>query len=709
MSYYILWGVRMFEKVIKRNNDVVNADRSKIEDAVFKALVVTREDRLRGDLKKLAGVVTDYVIKEIEKQGREIPKVEDIQDTVEYILMKIGEYDTAKAYIKYRYEHKKDRENKKTAMDILSLFDEYIGKSDWMVKENSNMSYSLQGLNNHVIAKATKTFWLNNIYGDVIRDAHEDGDIHIHDLGLLSTYCCGWSLEDLLLNGFGGAPGKVESAPPKHFEAALMQLVNFIYTLQGEAAGAQAVSNFDTLLAPFVREDNLTYDEVRQAMQAFIFNMNIATRVGFQTPFFNLTMDKDVPSTHRNLPIIVGGNRDFNHTYSEYQKEMDMINIAFCEVMMKGDAKGRVFTFPIPTYNITPDWEWNGQVTEKIMEMTAKFGIPYFSNFINSDMNPEDARSMCCRLRLDNRELIKRGGGLFGANPMTGSIGVVTINMARLGYISKDINELFNRLERLMEIAKNSLENKRKILEENIIKGLYPYSKHYLRTIYEGHGEYWFNHFATIGPNGMNECIKNFTDGKESIITPAGKEFAEEILDFMNDVLIKFQEETGHLYNLEASPAEGTAYRFAKIDKEKYPDIITAGTVKPYYTNSSQLPVGHTEDLFDALDMQESLQTKYTGGTVFHGFIPERIESVEVVKNVLNKVMRTYKIPYFTLTPTFSICPEHKYIAGEVPVCPICGANTEIWTRVVGYHRPVQNWNEGKQEEFKERVEFKVS
>jgi len=699
----------MFEKVIKRNNDVVDADRIKIENAIFKALVITREDRLRGDLKKLAEVVTDYVIKEIESKDSEIPKVEDIQDTVEYILMKIGEYDTAKAYIKYRYEHKKERENKKTAMDILSLFDEYIGKSDWTVKENSNMSYSLQGLNNHVIAKATKTFWLNNIYDEAIRDAHEEGDLHIHDLGLLSTYCCGWSLEDLLLNGFGGAPGKVESAPPKHFEAALMQLVNFIYTLQGEAAGAQAVSNFDTLLAPFVREDKLTYDEVRQAMQAFIFNMNIATRVGFQTPFFNLTMDKDVPGTHKKLPVIIGGKRDFTRTYSEYQEEMDMINMAFCEVMMKGDAKGRVFTFPIPTYNITPNWQWDGKVTDKIMEMTAKFGIPYFSNFINSDMNPEDARSMCCRLRLDNRELIKRGGGLFGANPMTGSIGVVTINMGRLGYISKDINDLFSRLERLMEIAKNSLESKRKILEENIMKGLYPYSKHYLRSIYEANKEYWFNHFATIGPNGINECIKNFTDGKESIITVAGKEFADEILSFMNEVLIKFQEETGHLYNLEASPAEGTAYRFAKLDREKYPDIITAGTVKPYYTNSSQLPVGHTEDLFDALDMQESLQTKYTGGTVFHGFIPERIDSIEVVKDVLKKVMNNYKIPYFTLTPTFSICPEHKYIAGEVPVCPICGEKTEIWTRIVGYHRPVQNWNEGKQEEFKERVEFKVS
>lgn len=400
----------MFKTVVKRNGEIVSGDRKKIEGAIFKALVATQENRSRCELRKLSEVVTDYVIQEIHRQQKieSVPKVEEIQDTVEKVLMRIGEFDTAKAYIKYRYEHKKQREHKKTAMDILSLFDEYIGQNDWTVKENSNMSYSLQGLNNHVIAKATKTFWLHNVYTETVRKAHETGDLHIHDLGLLSTYCCGWSLEDLLTTGFGGAIGKVESSPPKHFEAALMQLVNFIYTLQGEAAGAQAVSNFDTLLAPFVRIDRLTYDEVRQAMQSFVFNMNIATRVGFQTPFFNLTMDKDVPATHKDLPILVGGKRDYNHTYSEFQNEMDMLNQAFCEVMMKGDAKGRVFTFPIPTYNITHDWNWESPVTNSIMEMTAKFGIPYFSNFVNSDMKPEDARSMCCRLRLDNRVLQKR-------------------------------------------------------------------------------------------------------------------------------------------------------------------------------------------------------------------------------------------------------------------------------------------------------------
>jgi len=698
----------MLGLIVKRNQEIVPFERDKIETAVFKALVVANEDRQRKSLRNLSVSVTDRVIYELEKklvEGQH-PSVEQIQDTVEFVLMTMGEMDTAKVYIKYRYKHLEQRENKQSAMDILSLFDDYIGRSDWQVRENSNMSYSLQGLNNHVIAKATKHFWLHNVYAGSVRDAHDSGDLHIHDLGLLSTYCCGWSLEDLLKRGFGGAPGKVESGPAKHFEAALMQLVNFIYTLQGEAAGAQAVSNFDTLLAPFIRLDNLDYLQVKQMMQAFIFNMNIATRVGFQTPFFNITMDKEVPSTHRDLPIIIGGKYHYDLNYGDFQKEMDMINMAFCDVMMEGDARGRVFTFPIPTYNITDNWDWDNPVSEKIMEMTAKFGIPYFSNFINSDMDPEDVRSMCCRLRLDNKELIRRGGGLFGANPKTGSIGVVTINMARLGYVSDSMENLLERLERLMEIAKDSLETKRKVLEVNMHKGLYPYSKHYLQDIYETYEEYWHNHFATIGPNGMNECIMNFTKGQENIVTAVGKELAEEILDYMNEVLIKFQEETDHLYNLEASPAEGTAYRFARLDMERYPDILVSGDKVPYYTNSTQLPVGHTEDLFDALDHQEALQIKYTGGTVFHGFVPERVESTEIVKQTLQKVMTNYRIPYFTLTPTFSICPEHKYLPGEVFECPHCQAETEVWTRIVGYHRPVQNWNDGKQEEFKDRKEF---
>lgn len=696
----------MLTMIEKRNGELESFNRQKIEEAVFKSLVATKPSRLRKDLQKLTEVVADYVLLEIENSTEKYPKVEAIQDAVENVLMKMGEYETAKSYIKYRYEHKKQRENKQTAVDILSLFGDYIGQNDWLIRENSNMSYSLQGLNNHIISKASKAFWLHNVYTESVRNAHDDGSLHIHDLGLLSTYCCGWSLEDLLLKGFGGVPGKVESAAAKHFDTALLQLVNFIYTVQGEAAGAQAVSNFDTLLAPFIRWDGLSYADVKHAMKTFVFNMNIATRVGFQTPFFNITMDKEVPSTHAQMPIIIGGKHLYDYTYGAFQKEMDMINKAFCEVMMEGDAKGRIFTFPIPTYNITDNWDWNNEVTDSIMEMTAKYGTPYFSNFVNSDLNPEDVRSMCCRLRLDNKALIKRGGGLFGANPKTGSIGVVTINMGRLGYLSKTYEELLSRLERLMEIAKDSLEAKRKVLEANMKKGLYPYSKHYLEDVNDNYGEYWHNHFATIGPNGMNECILNFTDGKETIVTEQGREMARDILDFMNDTLIRFQIETGHLYNLEASPAEGAAYRFAKADKEIYPSIYTAGGDVPYYTNSTQLPVGHTPDLFEALDYQDDLQVRYTGGTVFHGFIPEKLHSIETVKLILQKVTRNYKLPYFTITPTFSICEDHKYIAGECHTCPTCGKATEVWSRVVGYHRPISSWNDGKQSEFKERVTF---
>jgi len=697
----------MIEQVEKRNGAKVPFNRKKIEDAVLKSLIATKPNRLKQSLKKLSEVITDYVIITIEKM--EYPTVEAIQDAVEDTLMQMGEYVTAKNYIKYRYEHKKQRLHKKSAMDILSLFGEYIGQNDWLVKENSNMAYSLQGLNNHIISKASKSFWLNEVYDETIHKAHESGALHIHDLGLLSTYCCGWSLEDLFLKGFGGVAGKVESAPAKHFDTALMQIVNFIYTVQGEAAGAQAVSNFDTMLAPFVAVDGLDYQAVKHHMKTFIFNMNIATRVGFQTPFFNVTMDKEVPSTHRDLPVIIGGKHNFEHTYGEYQSEMDMINRAFCEVMMAGDAKGRIFTFPIPTYNITDDWRWDDDVTAIIMEMTAKYGTPYFSNFVNSDLNPEDVRSMCCRLRLDNKELIRRGGGLFGANPKTGSIGVVTINMGRLGYMNTTMDGLRDSLERLMHLAKNALELKRKVLEANMMKGLYPYSKYYLQDVFDTQQEYWHNHFATIGPNGMNECILNFTKGQETILTPKGKKMAEELLDFMNEVLLKFQIETDHLYNLEASPAEGAAYRFAKIDKAMFPDIITAGKDEPYYTNSTQLPVGYTEDLFEALDAQDTLQTKYTGGTVFHGFIPERIDDVEVVKTILQNVTQQYRLPYFTITPTFSICEDHKYIAGEHATCPTCGKTTEIWSRVVGYHRPIQSWNVGKQSEFKERKAFVVA
>lgn len=701
----------MFSRLMKRNGEIVIFDRFKIEGAVLRALEAVQDDRCEATLKRIAKAACDTVLFTLSQTFHEdaLPCVEDIQDMAERALMSVGEFDAAKKYITYRYEHKIEREVKHTALDMLHLFDDYMSQKDWTVKENSNMSYSLQGLNNHVVSKATKTFWLNSVYNEAIRQAHSEGDLHIHDLGLLSTYCCGWSLEDLLRKGFGGAEGKVESGPAKHFESALMQLVNFIYTLQGEAAGAQAVSNFDTLLAPFIHFDRLTYAEVKQAMQTFVFNMNVATRVGFQTPFFNITMDKEVPSTHANLPVIIGGEGQFDYTYKDFQLEMDMINKAFCEVMMAGDHKGRVFTFPIPTYNITDDWDWDNEVTQDIMAMTARYGIPYFSNFVNSDLDPEDVRSMCCRLRLDNKVLIKRGGGLFGANPKTGSIGVVTINMARLGYVSSDLEDLKVRLERLMRVAMQSLELKRKVLEDNMHGGLYPYSRYYLQDVYESNGAYWFNHFATIGPNGLNECIRNLTKDQENITSDAGRKIAEDILDFMNEVLLVFQTETDHLYNLEASPAEGTAYRFAQLDLARYPAIITAGTTTPYYTNSSQLPVGHTADLFDALDAQEALQMKYTGGTVFHAFLHEKLDDLETVKEVLKRVMTGYQIPYFTLTPTFSICPDHKYLKGQQPICPHCKKATEVWTRVVGYHRPVQNWNEGKQAEYTERLTFEIA
>lgn len=576
------------------------------------------------------------------------------------------------------------------------------------------MGFSLQGMNNHIVSDVTKSFWLEKVYSEPIKDAHVNGDFHIHDLGLLAPYCCGWNLEDFLLKGFGGVSGKIESKPPKHFRTALLQLVNLSYTLQGEAAGAQAVSNFTTYLAPFVRHDGLTYNEVKQALQEFVFNLNVPTRVGFQTPFVNLTMDLKCPNILKGQPVIIGGEYRFDMTYGDFEKEIEMINLAFAEVMMEGDAKGRIFSFPIPSYNVTDDWDWESEVVNKIFEMAGKYGIPYFTNFLSSDLSPDDIRSMCCRLRLDNRELRKRGGGLFGANPLTGSIGVVTINFARLGYLSKSKEEFYERLKRLMDMARDSLKVKRKIIEQNTEMGLYPYSRYYLQGVYQRFGRYWSNHFSTIGINGMNECIMNFYkkvyNRNEDITTPEGLKFANEVLDYMRDVISQYQEEDeGILYNLEATPAEGTAYRLARLDKKQFPDIITAGKDEPYYTNSTALPVGFTDDIFQALDLQEELQTKYTGGTVFHAFLGERIANVETAKALVKKILTNYRIPYLTLSPTFSICDNHGYLKGEQHVCPECGKETEIWTRVVGFHRPVQNWNKGKQEEFKDRKTFSVA
>lgn len=593
----------------------------------------------------------------------------------------------------------------------VKLVDDYLKKLDWQVKENSNMTYSIQGLNNYISSAISKNYWLNKIYTPQIKQAHENGDIHIHDLNIISTYCVGWDLKDLLTEGFTGVDGKVKCAPPKHFRTALGQIVNFLYTMQGEAAGAQAFSNFDTLLAPFVRYDNLDYAQVKQAMQEFVFNLNVPTRTGFQTPFTNITMDMTVPSYYAEAPVIIGGEL-MEETYKEFQKEMNLINKAYFEVMMQGDYTGKVFTFPIPTYNITKDFDWENPELEGLWEMTAKYGIPYFSNFVNSDMKPEDARSMCCRLRIDNRELEYRGGGLFGSNPLTGSVGVVTINLPRIGYLANNEAEFFQMLCRNMELARESLEIKREVIEEYTDKNLYPYTKFYLRDIKARFGVYWKNHFSTIGLVGMNEACENLL-GK-NIGTKEGKEFALKVMDYMRNMISNFQKETGHNYNLEATPAEGTTYRLARLDKQKFDAIKCANEheyksgAKPFYTNSTQLPVNYTDDIFELLDNQDDLQTRYTGGTVVHIFAGERVYDTNVVKNLVKKVCENYKLPYFTFSPTFSVCPTHGYVAGEHFTCPDCGANCEVFSRVVGYISPVNQWNEGKAEEFKLRKTFDI-
>ena len=686
-------------KVQKRNGEIVDFDGSKIKLAIFAAAKsVGGKDEMVAQ--RLTRMVVDIVN---ETYGASIPSVEDVQDIVEKVLIEEGHAKTAKAYILYRKKHEEIREVRNLFMDAERMVEEYVNLEDWRVNENANMGFSLQGLNNHIVESITKKYWLNKIYRKELRDAHIRGDIHIHDLGLLAPYCCGWDLEAFLRYGFKGAKGKIESKPPKHFESALGQLVNLLYTLQGESAGAQAVSSIDTYLAPFIYYDDLNYAQVKKAIQRFVFNLNVPTRVGFQTPFTNVTLDITPHPLLRNQAAIIGG-KGMEKTYKEFQKEMDMFNKAFCEVMMEGDGAGRAFSFPIPTVNITNDFPWDSEVVNGIMEMTRKFGTPYFANFLNSDLSPEDVRSMCCRLRLDNRELRKRGGGLFGANPLTGSINVVTINMGRIGYLSKTVEEFKRKVREFMEIGKEICENKRDVLEQYMDAGLYPYSRYYLQGVKDASGQYFKNHFSTIGINGMNEACLNLLG--VDITTEEGNEFAVEIMEFMNRVIQIFQEETGSLWNLEASPAEGASYRFARLDKKMYPNIITQGKEEPYYTNSTQLPVGHTADIFEALELQEKLQSLYTGGTVFHGFIGEEIESIETCKLLIKRIMENSSIPYVTITPTFSICAEHGYLSGEHFQCPHCEREAEVWTRVVGFHRPVQSWNKGKQEEFKDRQEF---
>jgi len=696
----------MFDQIRKRDGRIADFDPSKVTRAIQKAGEATGEFNEKEAKKMTMKVIS--MARDLRLGP--IPEVEEIQDIVERVLLDSPFYKTAKAYIIYREQHNQIR--KIAIKENVGLMESYIRRMDWKVKENSNMSYSLQGLNNYISSDITAEYWLNKIYPPTVREAHYSGDLHLHDLSLLSVYCVGWDLQDLLLEGFKGVAGKVESSPPKHFRSALGQIVNFFYTLQGEAAGAQAMSNFDTLLAPFIWKDGLTYKEVKQALQEFVFNINIPTRVGFQTPFTNITMDLTVPSTLKNSPVIIGGEYE-KQTYSDFQGEMDILNAAFAEVMMEGDAKGRVFTFPIPTYNITKDFDWTNPNLENIWKMTGKYGIPYFSNFVNSDMDPEDARSMCCRLRLDNRELRKRGGGLFGANPLTGSIGVVTLNLPRIGYLAENEDDFFKRLDTLIRLSAESLTIKRKILEKFTEGDLYPYSKFYLRKIKENTGVYWRNHFSTIGILGMNEACLNFL--KDGIASPQGQEFAVRVMDHIRTQIEKIQVETGEIFNLEATPAEGTTFRFASMDKAKYENILCANEAEykegksPFYTNSTHLPVNYTDDLFEALELQDRLQTKYTGGTVQHLFLGEEVTDIEVVKNLVSKVSNSFKLPYFTLTPTFSVCPSHGYLAGEHATCDTCHAETEVYSRVVGYLRPVCQWNSGKQTEFRMRKTYKTA
>ncbi|HUV94270.1 MAG TPA: ribonucleoside triphosphate reductase [Anaerolineae bacterium] len=689
--------------VRKRDGRVVPFDQEKITNAIFKAA-----QAVGGDDRQRAVFISNDVVRMLEQRYGDgvIPTVEDIQDLVERALILHGHAKTAKAYILYRDLHNKLRDIR-ALIDANELIEGYLEGRDWRVNENSNMSFSLQGLNNHIFTAVNSAYWLNSLYPKAVRDAHINGDIHIHDLYILAVYCCGWDLHDLLLRGFGGVPGKIESNPPRHFRTALGQVVNFFFTIQGESAGAVAFSGFDTYLAPFIRYDGLGPRDVRQALQEFIFNMNVPTRVGFQTPFTNLTMDLVAPSTLAREHVIIGGEPRLE-TYGDFQPEMDLLNRSFAELMLEGDAHGRVFTFPIPTYNITHDFDWDSPNLDAIWEMTAKYGIPYFANFVNSDMNPEDVRSMCCRLRLSNRELRKRGGGLFGSNPLTGSIGVVTLNMSRIGYLAKNEEDFLARVHALMDIARQSLLIKRRVIERFTEKGLYPYSRHYLDAVKRRFGSYWANHFNTVGLNGMNEAVLNFMG--VDLTDSAGQAFAARVLDFMRERLLAYQEETGQFFNLEATPAEGTCYRFALLDRAAYPRIITAGDAEPYYTNSTQLPVDATDDLFQALEWQDELQTKYTGGTVFHIYLGERLPSMRATKELVRRVTANFRLPYITLTPTFSVCPVHGYLVGEHIVCPKCDDDQpcEVYSRVVGYLRPVQQWNRGKKAEYDERKPFAV-
>ena len=690
--------------VVKRNGTVVPFEAQKIENAISKAFLATKEVE-KKNVSAIAKAITLMVISDLEENNIETPTVEQIQDYVEIKLIKCDYPKTAKDYILYREQHKKARQVKNTLLDYKKLVEGYIGKNkDWRVKENSTVTLSLGALILSNSGAITANYWLTEVYDEAIAEAHRKCFMHIHDLSMLSGYCAGWSLRQLIEEGLGGVPDRIASSPAKHLSTLCNQMVNFLGIMQNEWAGAQAFSSFDTYLAPFVKVENLTYKQVKQCIQSFIYGVNTPSRWGCQAPFTNITLDWTVPDDMKNMPAIVGG-KEMDFTYGDCKKEMDMVNKAFIETMIEGDANGRGFQYPIPTYSITKEFDWSPTENNKLLfEMTAKYGTPYFSNYVNSDMKPSDIRSMCCRLRLDLRELRKKGGGFFGSGESTGSVGVVTLNLPRIAYLSKTKEEFYAMLDKYMDIAARSLYIKRKVITRLMDEGMYPYTKRYLGT--------FKNHFSTIGIVGMNEAILNAKwMPNEDITKKNGHDFALEVLNHMRSRLSDYQEKyEGDLYNLEATPAESTAFRFAKHDKEEYPDIITAAAEgnAPYYTNSTHLPVGFTDDIFDALELEDDMQTLYTSGTVFHGFLGERLPDWQAAASLVRKIAENFKLPYYTMSPTYSICTEHGYITGEHFKCPICGKDTEVYSRITGYYRPVRNWNDGKASEFVNRKTYET-
>ena len=684
-------------RVVKRDGRIVDFEISKIANAMKKAFDATETNYNQSVIDFLAVMVTaDFQPKITD----ELIHIEDIQDSVESVLSRGGYENVAKAYILYRKQHENLRAVSDTVLDYKKTVDNYLKINDWRVKENSTVTYSVGGLILSNSGAITANYWLSEVYDEEIANAHRNGDLHLHDLSMLTGYCAGWSLKQLIQQGLG-IPGKINSTPASHLSTLCNQMVNFLGIMQNEWAGAQAFSSFDTYLAPFVRVDKLSQKEVKQCIQSFIFGVNTPSRWGTQAPFSNITLDWTVPADLRDLPAIVGG-KEQNFTYGDCQKEMDMVNKAFIEIMTEGDANGRGFQYPIPTYSITKDFDWSETENNRLLfEMTAKYGTPYFSNYINSDMEPSDVRSMCCRLRLDLRELRKKSGGFFGSGESTGSVGVVTINMPRIAYLSKTEDEFYQRLDHMMDIAARSLKTKRTVITKLLDAGIYPYTKYYLGT--------FENHFSTIGLVGMNEACLNARWLHKDLTDPEAQEFTKAVLNHMRDRLSDYQEKYGDLYNLEATPAESTSYRLAKHDRNRYPEIITAnmnGT--PYYTNSSHLPVGYTEDIFSALDIQDDLQTLYTSGTVFHAFLGEKLPDWRAAADLVRKIAENYKLPYYTMSPTYSVCHDHGYITGEHFTCPKCGKDTEVWSRITGYYRPVQNWNDGKVQEFKDRKEYNI-